>query len=335
MIRIGLIGCGRIGRVHAGTVAAHPRLSLTSVCDADEGSAASVAAAHGALVAESTEAVIADPGLDAVLIASPTGTHADLIEASVAAGKPIFCEKPIDLSLERILRCAVAVEGSGVPIQLGFNRRFDPGHRAAYDALQSGEIGDLLQVIITSRDPDFPGRGYLTTSGGLLRDMTIHDFDMARFMLGEEVTEVFAVAGAVIDPTLADEMGDADCAMITLRTASGRMAQINNSRRAVYGHDQRIELLGTEGMLISGNRKEHETVWFGAGRSEQAAPYQNFFIERYAQAYALQLDAFADALETGAPCAPSLQDGVNAARLAEAAYLSIAERRMIRVDEIA
>ena len=175
MIRIGLIGCGRIGRVHAGTVAAHPRLSLTSVCDADEGSAASVAAAHGASVAESAEAVIADPGLDTVLIASPTGTHADLIEASVAAGKPVFCEKPIDLSFERILRCAEAVEDSDVPIQLGFNRRFDPGHRAAYDALQSGEIGDLLQVIITSRDPDFPGRGYLTTSGGLLRDMTIHD----------------------------------------------------------------------------------------------------------------------------------------------------------------
>jgi myo-inositol 2-dehydrogenase/D-chiro-inositol 1-dehydrogenase len=232
-------------------------------------------------------------------------------------------------------RCAAAIAGTRVPIQLGFNRRFDPGHRAAREAAAKGEIGELHQVIITSRDPGMPPRSYYEMAGGLLRDMTIHDFDLARYMLGEEPVEVFAMGGRLIDPGLMDELGDHDTAMILMRTASGKQAHINNSRTSTYGYDQRVELLGTQGMLRSENRRPHEMRRYSAVEADAAEPYLHFFIERYREAFMAEIDAFVDAVEQGVPTQVGFEDGRRALILAEAAYRSIAEGRMVRVDEIA
>ncbi len=335
MLRMAVLGCGRIGRMHAANIAAHPRAALAGVFDIDAEAAAAVAEAHGTTAAPSVEALLARGDVDAVLIATVTPTHADYIEAAVAAGKAVLCEKPIDLDLERVARCGAAIAGSRVPVQIGFNRRFDPGHRAARDAAHAGEIGDLHQVIITSRDPGMPPRSYYESAGGLLRDMTIHDFDLARFMLGSEPVEVFAVAGGLIDPGLMGELGDHDTAMIVMRTADGKQCHINNSRTAVYGYDQRVELLGTTGMLVSGNRKAHETTRYGATTTEAGGPYQFFFIERYAEAFRAEIDAFVDSVEQGTPVQVGFDDGRRALILAEAAYRSIATGRMVSVEEIA
>lgn len=334
MVRIAVLGCGRIGRMHAANIAAHPRAALAAVYDIHRPASEAVAAAHGVPACRSAEQVFAAAEVDAVLIATATDTHADYLEQAVAAGRPVLCEKPIDLSLARVERCAQAIRGAAVPIQLGFNRRFDPGHRAARDAVRAGEIGDLHQVIITSRDPGMPSRAYYARAGGLLRDMTIHDFDLARFMLGEEPVEVFAIGGRQTDPALMEELGDHDSAMILLRTASGRQCHINNSRAAVYGYDQRVELFGAGGMVISGNRKPLEVTRYSATRTEQAAAYLSFFIERYAEAFTAEIGAFVDCIEQGGEPEVGFEDGRRALILAEAAYTSIAAGRMVRVEEI-
>ena len=335
MLRIAVLGCGRIGRMHAANITRHPRTSLAMVHDIHAPSATAVAESEGARVAQGAGEILGSAEVDAVLIATATPTHADYIEMAVAAGKPALCEKPIDLDLARVDACKARIAGSSVPVQIGFNRRFDPGHRAARDAVAAGGIGDLHQVVITSRDPELPPRAYLEAAGGLFRDMTIHDFDLARFMLGEEPVEVFAVAGALIDPALGAELGEVDSAMFILRTASGRQCHINNSRTAVYGYDQRVELMGSAGMVVSGNRKPHEMRRYSADNVEGAAPYQLFFIERYREAFLAELDAFVDAVETGTQPEAGFEDGRRALILAEAAYMSCRERRLVRVSEIA
>ncbi len=335
MVSIAVLGCGRIGRMHAANIAAHPRAELAAVYDVHTPSCEEVASAYGAPAAADAEQIFADAKVDAVLVATVTETHADYIEMAVAAGKPVLCEKPIDLSLARVNRCAEAIEGANTPIQLGFNRRFDPGHRAARDAMQAGEIGDLHQVIITSRDPELPPRSYLEGAGGLLRDMTIHDFDLARYMLGEEPVEVFAIAQALIDPQLGAELDEVDTAMIIMRTASGKQCHINNSRTAVYGYDQRIELLGSKGMLLSDNRTPHSMRRFTGAATEIAQPYLYFFIERYHEAFMAEIAAFVECIEQGTPPQVGFEDGRRALILAEAAYRSLAEERLVRVDEIA
>ena len=335
MVRIAVLGCGRIGQMHAANVARHPRASLPMVYDVDAAAAAAVAEREGARAVASAEEILASPEVDAVLIASATPTHADYIEMAVEAGKPALCEKPIHLDLARVEACRARIAGSSVPVQIGFNRRFDPGHRAARNAVLAGDIGDLHQVIITSRDPEIPPRGYLEAAGGLLRDMTIHDFDLARYMLGEEPVEVFAVAGALIDPALGAELNEVDSAMIVMRTASGKQCHINNSRTAVYGYDQRIELMGSAGMVQSGNRKPHEMQRYSAKSIEGAEPYLFFFIERYTEAFMAEIDAFVDAIETGQQPQVSFEDGRRALILAEAAYASLREKRLVQVSEIA
>jgi myo-inositol 2-dehydrogenase / D-chiro-inositol 1-dehydrogenase len=298
MLRIAVLGCGRIGQMHAANVARHPRAELAMVYDVHAPSADKVAQTLGVTAAQSAEAVFSDPTVDAVLIATATPTHADYIEMAIATGKAVLCEKPIDLNLARVNACAAKIGNTSIPIQLGFNRRYDPGHSAARNAMLAGDIGDLHQVIITSRDPAIPPRAYLEAAGGLFRDMTIHDFDLARFMLGEEPTEVFAIGGALIDPVLGAELNEVDSAMFILRTASGKQCHINNSRTAVYGYDQRVELMGSDGMIISDNRKPHEMRRYGA------APLASF------------------------------EDGRRALILAEAAYLSMKERRLVQVSEV-
>jgi myo-inositol 2-dehydrogenase/D-chiro-inositol 1-dehydrogenase len=334
VLRIAVIGCGRIGRMHAANIAAHPRAKLATVFDADKAASAATAERHGVPVAASDDALLASPEVDAVLVATTTDTHADYIEKAVGAGKPVLCEKPIDLSLERVKRCAAIVRTKGVPVQIGFNRRFDPGHRAAWQAARSGEIGDLHQVIITSRDPGMPPRTYYEKAGGLFRDMTIHDFDLGRFLLGEEPEEVFAVGGRLIDPALMAELDDYDSAMVIMRTKSGKQCHINNSRTSTYGYDQRVELLGTKGVVISDNRRPHELRRHGAASTEAAAPYLDFFIERYREAFDAEIDAFVTSVEKGAPPEVGFEDGVRALVLAEAAMMSARSGRAVNVKEV-
>lgn len=335
MIRIAVLGCGRIGVMHAANIAAHPRASLAGVYDIHAPAAQAVAQKTGAKVFASAEAVFAAPEVDAVLIATATDTHADLLELAVAAGKPVLCEKPIDLDLARVNRCATIIAGTGVPIQLGFVRRFDPGHAALRRAIETGDIGDLHQVIITSRDPGLAPEAYLKVSGGILRDMTIHDLDMARFILGEEVTEVFATGSRLVDPGLMARLGDHDTVTVVLTTASGKQAVITNSRRATYGYDQRVEALGSKGMAISENRRPHGMTLHTESFTDRAEPLLNFFIERYREAFDAEISEFVAAIETGRAPSVGFEDGRLALVLAEAALKSIADGRVVAVKEIA
>lgn len=332
MISFALLGCGRIGAMHARNLAKAAGARLATVFDPNADAAKAAAEANGCTVSSSAEEAIL--GVDAVLIATSTPTHAALIEAAAKAGKAILCEKPIDLNLDRVKACRKAIEGCDVPIQIGFNRRFDPGHRAARDARAAGRIGTLEQVIITSRDPAPPPRAYTAVSGGIYRDMTIHDFDLARFMLGEEPTEVFATGSAVVDPSIGPEFGDVDSIMVVMRTASGKLCHINNSRRATFGYDQRVELLGSEGMVISDNRKAHELKAYGAAATEAAEPFLNFFIQRYEEAFEAEVAGFVAAIRDRTPVQASFDDGYRALVLAEAAIASGKSGGFVKVDTI-
>jgi myo-inositol 2-dehydrogenase / D-chiro-inositol 1-dehydrogenase len=334
MIRIAVLGCGRIGAMHAANIAAHPRARLAAVQDINRAAAESVAASTGAQVIESAAAVFASPDVDAVLIATATDTHADLLEQAVAAGKPVLCEKPIDLSLSRVNRCAETIRGATLPIQIDFVRRFDPGHKAVHDAVRAGDIGELHQVIVTSRDPGLAPESYLRVSGGILRDMTIHDFDMARYILGEEPAEVFAAGSRLVAPALMEKLRDYDTISVLVTTASGKQAMIINSREAAYGYDQRVEAFGTKGMAVSENRRPHHMVLSGKGFADHGAPLLNFFIERYREAFDAEISAFIEAVETRRPAAVGFEDGRLALVLAEAALKSIAERRAVKVTEV-
>ncbi|GBQ12710.1 inositol 2-dehydrogenase [Komagataeibacter rhaeticus] len=334
MLGIGVLGCGRIGAMHATNIAAHPRARVAAVYDINPDAARAVSLATGAPVMASAAGVLAAPDVDAVLIATATDTHADLLEQAIAAGKPVLCEKPIDLSLERVDRCAAAIAGTTLPVQIGFVRRFDPGHRAVCAAVRDGTLGTLYQVIITSRDPGLPPAAYLARSGGILRDMTIHDFDMARFILDEEPTEVFATGSRLVAPALMETLGDHDTLTVVMKTASGRQAVLINAREAAYGYDQRVEAFGSRGMAVSENRRPHHMVLSGADFTDHAAPLLNFFIERYREAFDAEIDAFVDAVENGRPVAVGYNDGRQALVLAEAALKSLHEGRMVRVSEI-
>lgn len=328
MLIFAQFGAGRIGSIHAANLAASGRARLAHVVDVHEAAAASLAARHGAEASDPVTA-LRDPKVGAVIIASSTDTHADLVIAAAKAGKAIFCEKPIDLSLARVDQALAAVEAAGVPMLVGFNRRFDPSFAELHRRIRTGAVGSVEQVIITSRDPGLPPVEYLKVSGGQFRDMTIHDFDMARWMLGEEPVEVFAYGAALVDPAVA-EAGDIDSCMVLLRTASGRMAHINNSRRASYGYDQRVEVHGSLGRLMAGNRVA-TTVEQADAQSVSSEKPLHFFLERYADAYRIELAAFIDAVAKGTPMPVGAQDGRQALVLAEAALTSLRGNRPVRV----
>jgi myo-inositol 2-dehydrogenase/D-chiro-inositol 1-dehydrogenase len=334
MVRIAVLGCGRIGRMHADNIAAHGKASLAGVFDVVASASKDVADKHGTKIFSSAEEAISSSDVDAVLIATTTATHADLLEKAVAAGKPILCEKPIDLSLDRVNACAKAIGGTKVPIMLGFVRRFDTGHRAVHDAIKAGEIGELHQVIITSRDPGMPPVAYAEGSGGIYRDMTIHDFDMARFILGDEVTEVTATGSRLVAPELMQRLGDYDSVSVVLKTASGKQCIINNSRQAVYGYDQRVEALGNAGMAISENKPMNMATLYKADYTGRGAPLMNFFIDRYLDAFMAEIGAFVDAVESGSTPEVGFEDGRLALVLAEAAIKSTNEKRTVKVSEI-
>ncbi|MCQ4162993.1 inositol 2-dehydrogenase [Roseomonas sp. GC11] len=326
MLSIAVIGAGRIGRIHARNIALHPRARLAGVSDPDQAAAQALAEACGARAIPLDEAFTAD----AVLIGSPTPTHADYIERAAAAGKAVFCEKPVDLSAARVRACLEAVARAGVPLMVGFNRRFDPSFASLRRRLASGEIGALEMLSITSRDPAPPPASYVAQSGGLFRDMMIHDLDMARFLLGEEPVEVYAAGSALVDPAIG-AAGDVDSALVVLKTRSGKLCQISNSRRATYGYDQRIEAHGALGLLRAANMTATTVESAGpAGfTSEPALP---FFLERYAAAYQAELDAFIALVRDGVAGAPNGEDGLRALLLADAATESAFSGKPVKVE---
>ena len=328
MVKFALFGAGRIGRMHADILAVHPKAQLCYVYDVNTTSSQEVASKHSAIPADTASQALADESVDAVLIASSTDTHVDLITQSAQAGKAIICEKPIDLDIARVNRCWEDIKDCKVPIQLGFNRRYDPSHRAVAEAVRNGEVGQLEMVIITSRDPSPPPAEYIKVSGGLFRDMMIHDFDLARFVLGEEPVEVFAMASNKVDPMIG-QLGDIDTAMVQLATASGVLCHINNSRRAVYGYDQRLEAFGSLGMVRSNNRRATTLTRHTAMSTGNRDPLLNFFIERYQEAYINEINDFIAALEEKRPPAVGFEDGRRALLLADAAYESLRSGRKV------
>lgn len=320
MLRVGLLGAGRIGRVHAVNISGHARSALVAVSDVNAEAARALAQSYGAKPAD-TDDILADGSIDAVLIATSTDTHSDLIERAVAAGKAVLCEKPVDLSLERARACLAVVSGTGVPVMIGFNRRFDPNFAMIKASLASGEIGKPELLSITSFDPAPPPVSYVKVSGGLFRDMMIHDFDMANFIMGDMPKSVSAVGTSIVDPEIG-AAGDVDTAVVTLTYADGRIAVIKNSRRAVYGYDQRIELLGSQGLLSAANVLENTVSKATAAGVTSARP-EFFFLERYMRAYAAEWDAFVKTVLDGDAIPVTLKDGVAALALAEAATASV------------
>ena len=328
MISFCQFGAGRIGAIHAANIEHHPAARLRTVVDVDAAAAKRLAERHGATTGDGTGA-LADPAIDAVLIASSTDTHADLIEAAARAGKAVFCEKPIDLDRRRVEACLAVVERAGVPLMVGFNRRFDPNFAKLHDELRAGRVGKVELLAITSRDPAPPPLAYVKVSGGLFRDMMIHDLDMARWLLAEEPVEVYAAASCLVDPAIG-AAGDVDSAVVTLKTASGALAQISNSRRASYGYDQRIEVLGAMGMLSAGNQTE-STIEIANAEGVTGAKPQHFFLERYAEAYRRELDHFITAISRKAMPTTSGADGLRALVLAEACVESVRTGSAVRL----
>ena len=327
MISVAVLGAGRIGQIHARNVAAHPDARLAGVMDVASAAAQGLAQSLGSQPISLDQAFAAD----ALMICTPTPTHADLIERAAASGKAVFCEKPIDLDASRVRACLQTANKAGIPLMIGFNRRFDPSFRTLHDRLRAGEIGRLETLTIISRDPQPPPPSYVASSGGLFRDMMIHDFDMARFLLGEDPTEVYAIGSVLVDKAIGDA-GDVDTAAVLLRTASGAIAQITNSRRATYGYDQRIEAHGATGMLRAGNMTA-TTVEFASAGGFVTDPALPFFLERYGAAYRAELDAFLHAIQTAAAPSPTGRDGLAALLLADAATKSARTGRPVRPAE--
>ncbi len=328
MLRFGLLGAGRIGQIHGNNIARAAGATLVAIADVDKAAAGRLAKATGAEVRDLT-AIVGASDIDAILIGTPTDTHADLIEAGSKAGQAVFCEKPVALNSKRVEKCIRKVEDAGTPLMIGFNRRFDPNYAALKKRIKSGAIGNVEIVTILSRDPGPPPISYIERSGGLYRDMMIHDFDIARFMLDEEPVEVTAYGSSLVDPAIG-KAGDVDTALVIMRTASGKLAQISNSRRAAYGYDQRMEVHGSAGMARVDNILESQIEIAGKGGFNRDVA-QNFFLERYANAYRLELDAFIEAVTKKKMPSPSGRDGLQAQRLADAASESRAMGRPVAI----
>jgi len=330
-VRFAVLGAGRIGQVHADAIASVPGAVLVAVTDAMPAAAQAVADKHGCEIRDMAQ-IEAASDIDAVVICTPTDTHADLIERFVKAGKAVFCEKPVDLSVARVQDCLKVVNRVDGKLMVGFQRRFDPDFRALKAAIDDGKIGDVEMVTLTSRDPAAPPIGYIERSGGIFRDMTIHDFDVARWLLGEEPVSVMAAASVLTDPAIG-KVGDFDSANVILTTASGKQATINNTRRATYGYDQRIEVHGSEGSVTAENHRQARIELANADGYTRP-PLLDFFMSRYTAAYAAEIAAFVAALAEGSPMPTTGDDGLRALALAEAAVRSVAERRAVAVSEI-
>ena len=330
MIRVAVLGAGRIGKIHARNVALNSRCKLVAVADPDAAAAEALASALGCEASTDPRATAGRKDVDALVIGTPTNTHVDFLLQGARGGKAVLCEKPVDLDIAKAEAAAAEVERIGGKVMVAFNRRFDPSAREIKRQIDGGAIGEVRQVIITSRDPAPPTATYLATSGGVFRDMAIHDFDMARFFLGEEPVEVMAMASALTEPQVR-EAGDFDTMMILMRTASGKQCHINCYRKAVYGYDQRFEIVGSEGMLKNENLRPTTVRRYSERETEVQDPILNFFLERYVNAYRIELDQFADAVEHGTPMPVTVRDGCRALRLADAAVESVKTGKAVRI----
>ncbi len=335
MLKIGIIGAGRIGKVHTESIMRYvARATVKSVADPymTEETAAWAKSMGVEKVGKDYREILADPEIDAVLICSSTDTHSPISLEAIAAGKHIFCEKPVDHDLGKIKAVMEALEGSDVKYQVGFNRRFDHNFAAAREAVASGKIGDLAVLKITSRDPGAPPVSYIKVSGGIFLDMTIHDFDMVRFVSGDEVEEVYAAGGVTVDPAIG-EAGDIDTAVITLRLRSGAIAVIDNCRRASYGYDQRLEAFGSKGQVAIANDTQSSAVVSDANGVTAEKPL-HFFLERYMQAYASEVAAFVDAVANDKPVPVGIEAGLQSVLIGIAAKRSLELNRPVRLSEI-
>ena len=331
MLKIGLLGAGRIGQVHAAAISAHPDSVLAAVSDVYVPAAEALATPYDAAVKSSDE-IIADSAIDAVLVATSTDTHSDLIEAATRAGKAVLCEKPVDLSLARARVCLANAEQTGQPVMVGFNRRFDPNFALIKAGLAAGEIGKAELLSITSFDPAPPPVSYIKVSGGLFRDMMTHDFDMANFIMGEAPVSISATGSCVVDPEIG-AAGDIDTAIVTLTYADGKLAVIKNSRRAGYGYDQRLEVLGADGLLQANNMLESSVVKSTTDGVVSAKPTY-FFLERYMPAYRAEWAAFVEAVKAVNPMPVTLEDGVQALAMAEAAKQSLDTGKPVALADV-
>ncbi len=330
-INFAVLGAGRIGQVHASAIASVAGANLVAVADPFVEAAIAIATQYACDIC-SIDEIEASSDVDAVIICTPTDTHAALIERFCWVSKAIFCEKPIDLDLGRVRQCLKVVQETNGTLMVGFNRRFDPDFNAMKAAIDAGRIGRVEMVTITSRDPGPPPAEYISRSGGIFRDMTIHDFDVARWMLGEEIETIQAAGSVLVDPEIGNR-GDFDSVNVILRTKSGRQAVITNSRRAAYGYDQRIEVHGSEGMASAANTHENQVTVAGAS-GYQKPPLLDFFMTRYTAAYAAEVTAFIEAIQNGTTPPTTGEDGMMALALADAALNSVAEARVVPLDEI-
>jgi myo-inositol 2-dehydrogenase / D-chiro-inositol 1-dehydrogenase len=333
-LKLGVIGTGRIGKVHIATlVQSVPLAEVVAIADTNLKSANEVAGMFGiASVFNRYLDVIKHPDVEAVVICSPTDTHAKYIVDAARAGKHIFCEKPVDLSLEVIKGAIAAAEKAGVKLMVGFNRRFDPNFLKIRQLVTEGKIGDPHILKITSRDPAPPPAEYSAVSGGMFMDMTIHDFDMARYITGSEVTEVYAKAAVLVDPEIG-KAGDIDTAIITLSFANGAIGVIDNSRKAVYGYDQRVEIFGSRGMACADNNYPENHRYFADDGVHGSLPL-NFFMDRYLDAYANEMKIFCDAVINDKPLPVTGNDGLMSVVIAIAAKKSHLEHRPVKLTEI-
>tara|TARA_B100000965_G_scaffold398295_1_gene416194 strand:+ start:884 stop:1879 length:996 start_codon:yes stop_codon:yes gene_type:complete len=331
MINFALLGAGRIGKMHAQNIISNPKCNLVSVYDVNKDNANIVAKLCNAKVENSPEEAINNQEVQAVFIASTTTTHIKYIILSAKAGKPILCEKPIDLDINKVNDCYNEIKNLEVPIQIGFNRRFDESHRKLKLAKDKGEIGNLEMIIITSRDPSPSTLEYHKTSGGLFRDCTIHDFDLSRFYLDNDpIVEISAFASNLVSEDLR-KIGDYDTAMILMKSKNGVLIHINNSRRSVYGYDQRVEIFGSKGMLISNNQTQTSVEKFNKEGTFVKEPILDFFIERYDQAYKSQLNDFINKIREHKKPSVTYEDGQSALILANAAYESLEKNTTIKL----
>ncbi|MEC0173923.1 inositol 2-dehydrogenase [Paenibacillus favisporus] len=331
-LNIGVIGAGRIGRLHTENLLKHPQVNVKAIADLQIDHARAWANGLGIpLLTQDAEQIIGDPGIDAVFICTSTNTHIDMIERSAKAGKHIFCEKPISFDVRGTLRALQSAADGGVKFQLGFNRRFDPNFRRVKEIVASGEIGDPHLIKITSRDPSPPPHDYIKVSGGLFMDMAIHDFDMARFLSGSEVDEVYVQGAVLVDPVIG-ELGDVDTAVIMLRFRNGAIGVIDNSRQAAYGYDQRVEVFGSLGQVNVQNDFPNSAEVSTAGGVYRDKP-KHFFLERYEAAYRLEIESFIKAIVNNEDVPVSGEDGYQAELLADAARKSWLEKRPVSLSE--
>ena len=331
MVGIAVLGAGRIGKIHAANVAASKFATLVVVADPFADAAARLADELGAEAMTDCEAAIDRADVDAIVIGTPTHTHINLMLRAVRQGKAVLCEKPIDLDMAKSLAAVEEVERLNGRVMLAFNRRFESTFAQMRAAIEAGEIGDVRQVIITSRDPGLAPEDYIEHSGGIFRDMTIHDLDIGRWLLGEEPVELTAIGSRLIDPALMEKYDDYDTAMVQMQTASGKQCHINNCRQAVYGYDQRIEVFGSTGMLQMDNLRPTTIRRWSQEVTDAREPLLNFFLERYQQAYKSELDAYIDALVHKKPMPTTVQDGLKALQLADAAVESVKTGRAVRL----